>query len=279
MVRVELMHESRRHAEKGRLFDIDGVVTDPRKKKVTDEGMYDEFIEHITRGEPDCFNTGRSTSWVMERVVNPMIERMGSTEALQNLIVVGEKGGTWTVFDENGEPHHHRVETISVPDELKDRVRSLITEKYADVMFFDESKETMISVEMVDGYDLAAFTERQKLFVGDIAAILAETGADKTYRIDPTTIATDIESPHVSKALGSDRFMEFLKSRGVKVESFEAYGDSASDAAMADELARRGYPVEFVYVGDEPGSVDRRADYPMEEVPGFNAGTLAYLRR
>lgn len=280
MVRVGLMPETRRHAEEGDLFDVDGVVTDPSDKKVTDPAMFDEHIARLRAGDPVCYNTGRSVSWVMERVVKPMIERMGEdTSALSNLIIVGEKGGTWATFNEDGEPRFDAVATITVPNELKSRVRELVSEKYADVMFFDESKETMISVEMVDGYDIAAFTERQTQFVEDLKAILAETGADKTYRIDPTTIATDIESPYVSKALGSDRFLEFLKSRGIVVESYKAFGDSPSDAAMADELARRGKMVELIYVGKNPGAVNRGADYPIEEVAGFSNGTLEYLRR
>lgn len=233
----------------------------------------------LERGEPVCFNTGRSDSWVMERVAATILERIQDTSVLSNLIIVGEKGGTWTTFNQNGEPVHSAVETISVPSELKNRVRTLINDKYSDVMFFDESKETMISVEMVDGYDLASFTERQKEFVRDIQSILAETGTDSIYRIDPTTIATDVESPNVGKALGSDRFIEFLKSRGIKADAFETFGDSASDAAMADELVRRGQEAEFVYVGNKPESVQRKADYPVREVAGFSGGTLDFLRR
>ena len=241
--------------------------------------MFDEIIARLQEGEPVCFNTGRSDSWVMDRVVSTMLNNIEDKDVLQNLIIVGEKGGTWTTFTQEGEPVHSAVETISVPDEVKDRVRALIEEKYADVMFFDESKETMISVEMVDGYDLAAFTERQKEFVADMRTLLAETGTDSIYRIDPTTIATDVESPNVGKALGSDRFIEFLRSRGIKVDSFETFGDSSSDVAMADELAWRGQNVEFVYVGNKPETVQRRADYPMREVAGFSAGTLAFLQR
>jgi hypothetical protein len=279
MVRVGLMPETRRVVKKAYEFDVDGVITDPQEKTVTNEAMFDEIITRLEEGEPVCFNTGRSDAWVMDRVVATILERVQDKSILRNLIIVGEKGGTWTTFSAEGEPVHSAVETISVPDELKDGVRGLIDEKYSDVMFFDESKETMLSVEMVDGYDLAAFTERQKEFVKDVETLLKETGADKIYRIDPTTIATDVESPNVGKALGSDRFMEFLKSRGIKVEAFETFGDSGSDAAMADELIRRGQNAEFIYVGNKPETVKRGADYPMREVAGFSDGTLAFLQQ
>jgi hydroxymethylpyrimidine pyrophosphatase-like HAD family hydrolase len=281
MIRTGLMPETRTEAKKGRTYDVDGVLTDPREKTVVHEEIFDEIIAQLERGEPVCFNTGRSDAWVMDRVVSGMLERIQDKNILRDLIIVGEKGGTWTTFNREGEPVHSAVETISVPTDLKERVRTLISEKYSDVMFFDESKETMISVEMVDGYNLTAFTERQREFVTDIQALLKETKADSIYRVDPTTIATDIESPNVGKALGSDRFIEFLKIRGIKVESFEAFGDSGSDAAMADELARRGQQVELVYVGNNPDSVQRRADYPMHQVDGssFSAATLAYLQQ
>jgi hypothetical protein len=277
MVRVGLRPESRTKVKHGYLFDVDGVVTNPQEKKVTDEALFDEFISRLEAGEPICFNTGRSTIWVMENVITPMRERMQDVSLLQNVVIIGEKGGTWTTFNEAGEAHSDAVETISVPDELKDRVRQLITEKYSDAMFFDESKQTMLSVEMNDGYDLAEFTIRQQEFVRDIETLLRETGTNETYRIDPTTIATDIESPHVSKALGADRFTDFLEYRAIVPEEYTAFGDSGSDAAMADELARRRKKVSLVYVGSDVSSVTPKANYPISHVDGFNRGTLEYL--
>jgi hydroxymethylpyrimidine pyrophosphatase-like HAD family hydrolase len=279
MIRTGLMPETRTRTKKGRTYDVDGVLTDPQEKIVIHEEILDEIIAQLERDEPVCFNTGRSDAWVMDRVVTTMLEKIQDKDILRNLIIVGEKGGTWTTFNQEGEPAHSAVETISVPAELKDRVRALIGEKYSDVMFFDESKETMISVEMVDGYNLTAFAGRQKEFAADVQVLLEETKTDSLYRVDSTTIATDIESPNVGKALGSDRFIEFLRIRGIKVESFEAYGDSGSDAAMADELARRGQHVDFFYVGNDPESVKPRADYQVHETAGFSAGTLASLRQ
>jgi hypothetical protein len=277
MIRTGLLPETRQHADRGYLFDVDGVITNPQEKRITNEAMFDEIISRLQSGEPVCFNTGRSTRWVMDRVVGPMATKMEDKSWLQNLVVVGEKGGTWTTFDADGTPYDDAVETISVPDSLKERVRELIAEKYSDAMFFDESKQTMLSVEMNDGYDIAAYTLRQAEFVRDVQALLIETSTDTVYRIDPTTIATDVESPYVSKALGADRFMEFLKYREFAVDSFEAFGDSGSDAAMADELARRNKSVEFIYVGSDLTSINPQAEYTVRYVGGYNTGTLQYL--
>jgi len=144
-------------------------------------------------------------------------------------------------------------------------------------MFFDSTKKTMISVEMHDGYDIARFAEEQARLKVDLSKILAEAGQDRIYNIDPTTIATDVESPHVGKAFGADRFLQFLKDRDIKPMQFKAFGDSASDFEMADELGRRNKPTDFVYVGDKSKLDTVKKDYKVEYVPGFDKGTLEYL--
>jgi len=45
------------------IFDIDGVVTNPLLVHIADK---------LKSGEPVAFNAGRSTSWLIERVINPL---------------------------------------------------------------------------------------------------------------------------------------------------------------------------------------------------------------
>ena len=94
-------------------------------------------------------------------IINPLRERVSDVSILQNLAAVGEKGGTWITFDEAGDMHEGKARELSVPEELKERVRKLIAEKYSDSMFFDETKETMLSTEMIDGHDLL-ITQKDK---------------------------------------------------------------------------------------------------------------------
>lgn len=282
MTRTGLMPETRKPVAKGYMFDVDGVLSHPVEKRVTDEGLYDELAKRIASGEPVALNTGRSTEWVMERFVTPLLEKVTDKNTLRNLVVIGEKGGTWTTFGELGVAHHGKSESLVVSDDLKKRIIQLVSEKYSDAMFFDETKETMISVEMHDGFDMEAFTARQAEFVADANEILRELGQEQKYNVDPTTIATDIESPHVGKALGADRFLEFLKAgeRSFYAAEFVAFGDSDSDLEMADELERRRLHVEFVYVGNNPDAVQARGrSYSVKTEPGFTRGTLTYLTR
>ena len=87
------------------IFDIDGAV-EP------------QILVHIAgklkEGEPVAFNTGRPSSWLIERVINPLLERIEDKKVLQNFIAVSEKGGCWVTFDKDGKIHQHIDDSISV---------------------------------------------------------------------------------------------------------------------------------------------------------------------
>lgn len=279
MTRTGLIPETRREVESAYLFDIDGVLTDPVEKRVVEEGLYGEIIKRLQKGEPVGLITGRSNVFMLDRIINPLRERVSDVSILQNLAAVGEKGGTWITFDENGVPQEGKSKDLSIPEELKERVRRLIAEKYSDSMFFDETKQTMLSTEMIDGYDLADYHMKQKELEDDMRMILDEFSGD--LNIDPTTIATDIENPHVGKGLAAERFLQFIRDRDIKPGRFIAFGDSKSDFEMADELERRGKKLEMVYVGHRDKMGDQRKEYPvnLDYADKFTQGTLEYLLR
>ncbi len=279
LVRTGLVPETRQQVNKLYLFDVDGVLTDPREKRVTNPALFDEFIARLANNEKIALNTGRSTAWLENNFLVPLLERVEDPAILSNMICIGEKGGTWATIDSEKHVSHGKVESIALPAELKDRISRLVAEKYSDQMFFDETKQTMISVEMNDGGDIAEFQKSRDRFADDAHAILKEMGLEGKYRVDPTTIATDVESPYVSKALGARRFTEYLRGQDVAFAqaSFEAFGDSPSDADMADELARMGLAVDFVFVGDPRKLTGNSEFYDTEVVEGYNQATLAWL--
>ena len=279
MVRVGLIPETRRLINTAYLFDVDGVLTDPAEKQVTESALYERIIEKLQNGEVVGLNTGRSTAWMIERIIEPLQAMINDKSLLVNFVAIGEKGGTWITFDSEGSVHHGRVNSLSVPIEFHYKVKNLIEDKYSDCMFFDDTKETMVSIEMKDGYDLVEFHRRQKELRVDLAKILTESGLENKYKIDPTTIATDIESPNVGKALGANRFLEFLDDQDIKPKHFVAFGDSRSDFEMADELERKNKPITFVYAGDKASLGILKKDYPIEYLEGYSQGTLAYLSR
>src|SRR3989338_2055506 len=139
------------------IFDIDGVVTNPTEKKIKKLQILDHIAERLQQREPVIFNTGRSLSWVIEKVLNPLIKKIKDKKLLENLFIVGEKGGTWLTFGRDGKIQQHKDSSISAPTSLQQKIKNLVKRKYLHSMFYDETKQTMISVEMHDNYDLEEY--------------------------------------------------------------------------------------------------------------------------
>src|SRR3990167_214820 len=95
------------------IFDIDGVVTNPTKKKVKKLQILDHIAKRLQQGEPVIFNTGRSLPWTIERVNDKRV--------LENLFAAGEKGGTWLTFGQDGKIQQHKDGSISIPSSLQQK--------------------------------------------------------------------------------------------------------------------------------------------------------------
>jgi len=262
---------------KAYLFDVDGVLTDPKEKRVTKPEFFDQIIAILQRGEPVGLNTGRSIAWLVERFITPLIQNIEDKSLLQHFIAVGEKGGTWIIFDKEGNIHHEKMEELAISQDVIKEAKVLVERKYNDSMFFDLTKETMLSIEMHDGFELDMFHQRQKMLVEDLKQLLTKYKLQNIYHIDPTTIATDVESPNVGKALGADRFLKFLQEMKLEPQEFETFGDSKSDFGMSDELYRKGKQVRMIYVGDRSKFGESAREYPIDYVGEFSKGTLEYL--
>ena len=283
MTRTGLIPETRRHIGEVLMFDVDGPISDPTEKQIKHHELVTKLSERLEAGEPVFLNTGRSTKWVMERVVPHLNGKVDDSSLLSNLVIIGEKGGTWVEFDDNGEAYHGKSQVLSIPKAVNEAARKLVEDKYGDCMFFDATKQTMMSIEMKDGHEIAKFTSRQAELVEDLNALLAVKELENIFKVDATTIATDVESDYVGKARGADRCLQWLQDRGIKADRFVAFGDSVSDLEMADELQRRGKEVKFVYVGDAKKLADAAALGKVKDSDiitnegDFSAGTLRYL--
>ena len=145
-------------------------------------------------------------------------------------------------------------------------------------MFYDETKTTMISVEMIDLYDVMTFRKEQKLLTEELAYLLKQNNLHTQLKIDPTTIGTDIENIHVGKGFATDRILELLKKKSIKPKQFIAFGDSPSDIEMAKKLHERNLAFTFIFV-DNKGEL-KGVKYPFPIVytkNRFDKGTLEFL--
>lgn len=293
LVRTGLQPETRTSITKAHLFDVDGVLTDPHDRRVIHEELYDELIRRLEAGEPVCLNTGRSSEWVLQNVVESLKNRVSDPATLQWLSVIGEKGNTWAVFNEAGELHRGQTPVLTLPEELREKIYHLIETdpelSQTMTVAVDPYKVTMISPEMSlkpEGVSreehFARYQASQERFAQLAQKLLEEARLSHLFTVDKTTIATDIESPYAGKDLGADRFLEILKAKNVayKDAEFITYGDSPSDADMAKELNRRTIKGEFVYVGQKPVDIGENYDFPTIKPQGeYTDATLSYLAR
>lgn len=260
------------------VFDVDGVITNPQEKKITEPEILEEIIKRLGKGEPVVLNTGRSIAWMKDRIQNPLTEKIKDKNILQNLLAVGEKGGTWLEFDNQNNLIEDKDDNISVPDNLKNEIRNLINNKYSDSMFYDESKLTMISTEMKDGHSLEDYKKNQEILCVELKALLADKNFRDKFKVDPTTIATDIENVFVGKHFAIKRILEWLKKKNIKPRRYITFGDSfKSDIPMAKELHLQKLPVEFVYVGEEKISAQAFPFVVHQTREKFEKGTLEFL--
>jgi hydroxymethylpyrimidine pyrophosphatase-like HAD family hydrolase len=231
------------------IFDVDGVITDPSEKVITEPKILDYIVQKLEANEPVALNTGRSLVWMIDRVINPLLEKVNNKKSLKNFFASGEKGGTWITFDENGKMEHHKDETISVPKSLQNAIRNLINSEFSDAMFYDETKETMISTEMKDGYSVEDYTKQQNALTIKLQKLVVQEKLTENLKIDPTTIATDIENIHVGKGFAIERILKWLKENNIQPQKFITFGDSPSDLSMSEKLHEKGEVSEFVFVG------------------------------
>jgi len=259
------------------IFDVDGVITNPAEKKVTELGLIDAIAKKIDSGDIVALNTGRSVSWMIDRVISPIKDAVRNKSKLINFLAVGEKGGTWAYF-ENGEMVAKTDEEISIPQSLENDVRRVIEDDFAGKMFYDESKLTMLSTEMIDGRSIQEYAQEQLVLIEKMKEIIGKSEYQSLdLKIDPTTIATDIQNPNVGKHFGARRIVNWLEKRGIKPTHIIALGDSQSDTEMAEELQDE-YPVEFVFVGDKSKlDSSKLKKEPVFTEKRFGEGTLEFL--
>jgi hydroxymethylpyrimidine pyrophosphatase-like HAD family hydrolase len=261
------------------LFDVDGVLTEPEHKTVREPALFDELIRRLARGEPVGTNTGRSLTFLEAEVLDPLEARVPDRRLLHGLIAIGERGSAWATYDADGTRTEHIDARTPFSPALADEVRALVQRPdFARVMFFDETKRTMISTELWPGKTIAEFAEPQRALVAELHAMLARHGLADQFRVDPTSIATDIEYRGAGKGFGAIGFAEKLEARGIRPARYVCFGDSRSDYDMLEALLARGDRAELVFVGEPDQLAGRDMRFVTFIEPLYAPGTLAYLR-
>ncbi len=282
-------------ARMGLLLDVDGPVASPVTRTVP-RPIIDHLLTLAGAGWPVIFNTGRSDAFIREQVMEPMLAA-GIPAGVQ-FHAVCEKGASWFSFDADGAGAINVDKELALPVSFGDDIRDLVAEKYSALMFFDETKRAMVSVEQSLDVSSADYLAGQAEFDADAMDVLHSHDMGGTrlgrelpdsdgvvgYRIDPTIISTDIESVRLGKDLGAGRALSLLAPLGEVPRTWRTVGDSRTDYAMADYLHGKGYDVAHVDVRPSDGVPEK--PYPIlieeglvneEAGAAFLAGCVAIL--
>ena len=195
----------------GILLDVDGPVSSPVTRTVPPAPLLDDVRALLAAGVPVVLNTGRSTAFVDDQVFGPLAAA-GLPERAR-LHAICEKGGSWMLAHGDGIGEVHTDPALCVPDVARDLVQRLVDDGYGDAMFVDATKQVMATVEARTDVPNDVYLERQRGFDAELLAGLTAAGlgvrlrderhpdVDRRtpWRIDPSVIATDVESDHLGQ--------------------------------------------------------------------------------
>lgn len=240
------------------LLDVDGPIASPVTRTVAIESIATDLVAMAAAGIPVIFNTGRSDAFIAEQVV-PALRDAGLSDGAM-VHTISEKGAVSSEVTPAGLGEVHVDAELAMPSGLSRQVRQLVADRFSELMFFDETKRSMISVEQHVDVASAGYLAAQPQFDAAVAELLEAEGLDHV-RIDPTIISTDVEHERVGKDLGAEQAVALLAARGIRPQSWYTMGDSRSDYAMATWLHERGHSVRHVDVRPADGVPE--TDYPV----------------
>jgi hypothetical protein len=258
----------------GLLFDVDGPIASPITRTINIRSIVTDLVAMTAAGVPIAFITGRSGDFIRNQVVTPLCDA-GLSEALaehgSRMFGVFEKGGAWAPITGDGMGDVTVDESVAFGPDAVNGIRGLVRDRFADTMFFDETKRAMISVEQRTDVDATTYSEAQGRFQSEAFELLSGMGIGLRYgdrvspdssgevpfRIDPTIISTDIESELLDKDRGAQRAFDYFAERGPLPRRWRSVGDSRSDYKMADFVHSAGYDVAHVDVRPADGVLER----------------------
>jgi hypothetical protein len=257
----------------GLLLDVDGPIASPITRTIATPSIVTDLVALAAGNVPIAFITGRSAAFIRDEVVARLLG--AGLPSKFRMYGVCEKGAVWFPITAEGMGRVVVDETVALPVAVVDELRRLVADDYSEAMFFDETKQAMVSVEQRTDVDQGAYKAAQERFDEAAFHVLIAHGlgvrfgdrevpdgnGDIPFRIDPTIISTDIESVKLDKNHAAERALAFFAETGPLPQLWRSVGDSRSDYLMADHLHAAGYDVSHVDVRPSDGILDR--PYPV----------------
>lgn len=257
----------------GLLLDVDGPIASPITRTIATPSIVTDLVALAAGNVPIAFITGRSAAFIRDEVVAPLLAAGLPSEF--RMYGVCEKGAVWFPISAEGMGQVVVDETVALPVAVVDELRRLVADDYSETMFFDETKQAMVSVEQRTDVGHGTYKAAQERFNEAAFHVLIahrlgvrfgdrevpDGNGDIPFRIDPTIISTDIESVKLDKNHAAERALAFFAETGPLPQLWRSVGDSRSDYLMADHLHAAGYDVSHVDVRPSDGILDR--PYPV----------------
>ncbi len=251
--------------------DFDGVLLDINTKKMDRKSRAENIVRLLQQGAIFGGNTGRAAEHAENEVldkIEAIIDQRGmSRKYLDRIFVVCEKGGEVIRYEDGERQRFVRPDLAASENfnQVREDIVNLLNtdEELARFYFNDTDKRTMISLEKHKAPDdinpnqwQEAFTRLQQTkLVPLLKEMLRTRGLSGTLEVDPTTIATDIQTKEANKGHAAEIYHEYLlrilKEHNINVKNFEvrSIGDSASDFPSHARMDKLGYRSTFYAVG------------------------------
>lgn len=253
----------------GLLLDVDGPIASPETRTIAIGSIVTDLVALAAAGVPIAFVTGRSEQFIREQVVAPLVG--ASLPADARVYGVCEKGAVWFPIGAAGIGEVAVDHGVALPPPVVEALRQLVATGYADTMFFDETKQAMVSVEQRTDVSRERYTRAQRAFDDAAFDLIAARGlgirlgerqspdahGEVPFRIDPTIISTDIESVRLDKDHAAARALAYFAETGPLPCLWRSVGDSRGDYLMADHLHEAGFEVAHVDVRPSDGILER----------------------
>ncbi|MGI6878117.1 hypothetical protein [Microbacterium sp. gxy059] len=240
----------------GLLLDVDGPIASTRTRTLRVASIARDLVACANAGCPVVFNTGRSSDFLAERIIPVLAEEGLLADA--PVWGVGEKGGTWFALVADAPTatvgEVQQDDAMRPPEELVSFSRDL-ADRFRDLVFFDETKRTMISIEQHVDVPNDDFLARRDELVAELDSEIRRLGVQDQITIYPTVISIDVEHVDSGKALGARRALAFIRQRAEPPARWFTAGDSGQDYDMAAQLHDDGFTATHLDVrpeGDVP---------------------------
>jgi hypothetical protein len=265
----------------GLLLDVDGPLASTVTRSLRVPSIAPDLVAIANAGCPVVFNTGRSDAFLAEQVVPELVRAGLAPDA--PVWGIGEKGATWFGVTDGRIGEIATDDAIAVPAELAAACRA-VASQHRDLMFWDDTKRTMVSLEQNLDVSNADYLARQPEVTAQLDDAIAAAGVADRFHTVPTIISIDLEHRTAGKARGAERAVGLVGARMDVPRRWFTAGDSNGDYDMAAWLHDAGYDATHLDVrpsGDQPAT----AFAVVREIPTFADGhaeddiTAAYLTR